>query len=474
MKIAVVGTGYVGLVCGTCFAEMGNTVTCVDVDERKVADLNAGVIPIYEPGLEAMVRANTDKGALRFTTDLHTVLAEVPVVFIAVGTPMGEDGSADLSFVLNVARDIGAGMVNPLVVVDKSTVPVGTAERVSAAIQSELDRRGEHIEFDVVSNPEFLKEGAAVGDFMKPERVIVGTEKADSLELLRELYTPFTMNHERFLAMSTRSAEMTKYAANAMLATKISFINEIANICERVGADVNQVRRGIGSDSRIGYQFIYPGCGYGGSCFPKDVKALMRTASEHDYSPRILHSVDAVNDDQKRVLLKRIRERFDYDAEAALDDLTVAVWGLAFKAGTDDMRESPAITLIEGLTEAGAEAHVYDPKAMHEARTAWLCGNERVKYFDSKYDALNRADALVLVTEWREFRSPDFDEIVKRLRNPIIFDGRNQYNRHRLAQMGLECIQIGVADGAHDPDAAREGAAVSLESPGDDLRITSV
>ena len=470
MKIAVVGTGYVGLVCGTCFAEMGNTVTCVDVDERKIADLEEGIVPIYEPGLDGMVRSNMAKGTLAFTTDLKTVLQDVRVVFIAVGTPMGEDGSADLSYVLNVARAIGSGMESPLVVVDKSTVPVGTAERVRDGIQSELDRRGVTLDFDVVSNPEFLKEGAAIGDFMKPERVIVGTEKAESLELLRELYTPFTMNHERFLAMSTRSAEMTKYAANAMLATKISFINEIANICERVGADVNQVRRGIGSDSRIGYQFIYPGCGYGGSCFPKDVKALMRTAAEHGYSPRILHSVDTVNDDQKKVLLERIRRRFERGEGERLDDLTIAVWGLAFKAGTDDMRESPSLSLIEGLTEAGATVHAYDPKAVEEARTVWLCGNEQVVYFDSKYDALNGADAMVLVTEWREFRSPDFDEMVKRLKNPVIFDGRNQYNRHRLARIGVECHQIGVADGAHEPHADRVPASVDLESPGDELR----
>ena len=474
MRVVVVGTGYVGLVCGTCFAEMGNSVTCVDVDEAKISGLREGKIPIFEPGLEPMVKSNAAQGTLQFSTELAAALEDAQAVFIAVGTPMGEDGSADLSYVLGVARGIGKAMNRALVVVDKSTVPVGTAERVRDAIQQELDARGSTLDFDVVSNPEFLKEGAAIGDFMKPERVIVGTESAESLELLRELYAPFTMNHERFIAMGTRSAEMTKYAANAMLATKISFINEIANICERVGADVNQVRRGIGSDSRIGYQFIYPGCGYGGSCFPKDVTALTRTATEHGYTPRILDAVELVNKDQKQALLHRIRERFGRLGDESLEGLTFAVWGLAFKAGTDDMRESPALTLVEGLTAAGARVRAYDPKSIRHARTFWLKDCAGVEYFDSKYDALNGADAMVLITEWREFRSPDFDEMVKRLKAPLIFDGRNQYNLHRLARAGIEVQQIGVPSGAYQEHALAETDPDGLESPGDPLRSAGI
>ena len=441
MKISVIGTGYVGLVTGTCFAEMGNSVTCVDIDEKKVSDLKKGIIPIYEPGLEKMVLKNHENGSLDFTTDLKSALDKTDICFIAVGTPMGEDGSADLQYVLAVAKGIGENMSHHMYIIDKSTVPVGTADKVRAMVQETLDKRGSDLTFDVISNPEFLKEGAAVADFMKPDRVVVGADNEEAFEVMHELYAPFTHSHERFVAMDIRSAEMTKYTANAMLATKISFMNEMANICERVGADINQVRHGIGSDSRIGYSFIYPGCGYGGSCFPKDVQALAKTAKDFGYTPKILDAVEDVNYAQKRVISDKVIKRFGED----LNGKTFAVWGLAFKPETDDMREASSITIINELTKRGAKVNAYDPKAEHEAKTHYLKGNENIEYLSSKYDALNGADAMIMVTEWKEFRSPDFDEMKKRLKNQIIFDGRNQYNRKKLEKYGWEYFEIGVA-----------------------------
>jgi UDPglucose 6-dehydrogenase len=440
MKISVIGTGYVGLVSGVCFAQMGNKVTCVDIDENKIAKLEKGIIPIYEPGLEDMTLENYKKGTLKFTTNATEAIASSLISFIAVGTPMGQDGSADLQYVLAVAKKIGQSMQDYIVVVDKSTVPVGTAEKVRATIQEELDKRGVSIAFDVVSNPEFLKEGAAINDFMHPDRVVIGAESEKALEVMRELYAPFMKHHDRFIAMDIKSAEMTKYAANAMLATKISFMNEMSQICERVGADINKVRNGIGSDSRIGYSFIYPGCGYGGSCFPKDVQALAKTAKDFGYTPRILDAVEAVNYAQKYVISNKVITRFGENLEGK----TFGVWGLSFKPETDDMREASAITIINELTSRGANIIAYDPKARHEAQTHYLKGNDKVSYVDSKYDALKDADAVILVTEWQEFRSPDFDEIKKLLKTPIFFDGRNQFSKEKMQKMGFEYFQIGV------------------------------
>ncbi len=440
MRIAVIGTGYVGLVTGACFSEMGNKIWCVDVDEKKIENLNQGIIPIFEPGLADMVARNQKQGHLRFTTELEEALAQCEICFIAVGTPMGEDGSADLQYVTAVAKDIGRYMARHMYVVDKSTVPVGTAEAVREAIQGELDRRGSDLTFDVISNPEFLKEGSAVSDCLKPDRIVIGADNEDAADLMKELYKPYVMNTENFIVMDVASAEMTKYAANCMLATKISFMNEISNICERVGADVNKVRMGIGSDKRIGYSFIYPGCGYGGSCFPKDVKALIRTAGQYGYHTRLLQAVEDVNHAQKRVLVEKITGRFGED----LSGKCFAIWGLAFKPDTDDMREAAALTIISGLTAAGAAVQVYDPKAMPDAKAFYLKGNDRVTYCDTKYEALKGADALVLVTEWKEFRSPDFYEIKAQLREPVIFDGRNQYSPKRIARYGLEYYQIGA------------------------------
>jgi UDPglucose 6-dehydrogenase len=441
MKISVIGTGYVGLVSGTCFAQMGNTVTCVDIDEAKIERLKQGIIPIYEPGLEEMVLENYKHKTLHFTTDIESAIANSKISFIAVGTPMGEDGSADLQYVLAVAKSIGQHMQDYMVVVDKSTVPVGTADKVSAAIQSELDARGVDIAFDVVSNPEFLKEGAAIDDFMHPDRVVIGADSDKAMQIMHDLYEPFMKKQDRFIGMDIKSAEMTKYAANAMLATKISFMNEMANICERVGADINKVRNGIGSDSRIGYSFIYPGCGYGGSCFPKDVQALAKTAKDFGYTPRILDAVEAVNYDQKKVISNKVIARFGED----LGGMTFGIWGLSFKPETDDMREASSITIINELTSRGANVVAYDPKARHEAESYYLKGNDRVSYVDdNKYDVLKGADALILITEWQEFRSPDFDEMKKLLKSPIFFDGRNQFHKERMAEMGFEYFQIGV------------------------------
>lgn len=439
MKITVIGTGYVGLVTGTCFAEMGNDVICVDIDAQKVEKLKQGIIPIYEPGLEDMVLRNHQKGNLNFTTSLQEGLQGSEIAFIAVGTPMGEDGSADLQYVLAVAKEIGENITKPIVVVDKSTVPVGTADKVKSTIQTALTARGLVTNFYVVSNPEFLKEGAAVEDFMKPDRVVVGADDEMALQKMKELYAPFFRTNDRFIGMDIRSAEMTKYAANTMLATKISFMNEIANICERVGADVNQVRIGIGSDRRIGYSFIYPGCGYGGSCFPKDVNALIKTASEYDYHPELIASVDGVNQRQKRVIADKIVKRFGED----LSGLSFALWGLSFKPETDDMRDAASIVVVNELTKRGAKVCAYDPKAIHEAKSHYLKDNNAVCYAESKYAALKNTDALILLTEWKEFRSPDFEELKNQLNNPVIFDGRNQYNAFQLEDKGWEYYQIG-------------------------------
>ncbi|GAB1308191.1 UDP-glucose/GDP-mannose dehydrogenase family protein [Urechidicola sp. KH5] len=443
MRITLVGTGYVGLVSGTCFAEMGNHVTCVDIDNHKIEKLKNGVIPIFEPGLESMVLSNIERENLFFSTDLNSCLNSSEAVFIAVGTPMGEDGSADLKYVLTVAKQIGQLMDKPMVVVDKSTVPVGTADKVRETIQKELDSRNLDFTFDVVSNPEFLKEGAAINDFMKPDRVVIGADSERALNTMQKLYAPFLRTNDRFIGMDIRSAEMTKYAANAMLATKISFMNEIANICELVGADVNFVRKGIGSDNRIGYSFIYPGSGYGGSCFPKDVKALTKIASENKYDANLIASVEKVNDRQKLVIANKIVKRFGED----LSVLTFALWGLAFKPGTDDMREAPAIYVVKELVSRGAKVIAYDPKAMHEAETFYLKDVKGISYVNSKYEVLNNASALILLTEWKEFRSPDFGVIRSKLLNPIIFDGRNQYNVFDLESQGFEYYQIGKKRG---------------------------
>ena len=439
MKITVIGSGYVGLVSGTCFAEMGNQVTCVDINEDKINKLRNGEIPIYEPGLTPMVLKNIERKNLYFSTSLQESIQDAQIIFIAVGTPMGEDGSADLQYVLSVAKEIGKHMNNNQVIVDKSTVPVGTADKVRATIQKELEARDSQINFHVVSNPEFLKEGDAINDFMKPDRVVIGADSEFAFEKMRQLYHPFTMSYDRIIEMDIRSAEMTKYAANAMLATKISFMNEIANICEKVGADVNQVRIGIGSDRRIGYSFIYPGAGYGGSCFPKDVKALKRTAADYNYKARLIEAVEDVNDDQKYVIANKIIAEFGDDLSGKIFGL----WGLAFKPGTDDMREAPSIYTVNELTKRGAKIIAYDPKAMNEAKVFYLKGNDNIIYVDSKYKVLENADALILLTEWKEFRSPDFDEIKKQLKKPVIFDGRNQYNVFNLDKLGFKYFQIG-------------------------------
>jgi len=439
MKIAVIGSGYVGLVSGTCFAEMGNQVTCVDIDQAKIDKLHKGNIPIYEPGLTPMVLKNIEKKSLFFSTSLKDSIQDVGIVFIAVGTPMGEDGSADLQYVTAVAKEIGQSMNSELVVVDKSTVPVGTADKVRHAIQNELDKRNSDLKFHVVSNPEFLKEGDAINDFMKPDRVVIGADNEFAFDIMRRLYHPFTMTYDRIIEMDIRSAEMTKYAANAMLATKISFMNEIANICEKVGADVNNVRVGIGSDKRIGYSFIYPGAGYGGSCFPKDVKALKKTAEDYNYKARLINAVEEINDDQKLVIAKKVIARFGED----LTGKTFGLWGLAFKPGTDDMREAPAIYVVKELVKRGANILAYDPKAIKEAKHFYLKDVKNITYVDSKYKVLQGADALILLTEWKEFRSPDFIEIKNQLKSPIIFDGRNQYNVFKLEEKGFEYYQIG-------------------------------
>ena len=439
MNIAVVGSGYVGLVSGTCFAEMGNHVTCVDIDPVKIEKLKKGIIPIFEPGLEALVLKNVTNKNIDFTTNLSEAISNAKIVFIAVGTPMGDDGSADLQYVLAVAKSIGASMNKEIVVVDKSTVPIGTADKVKAVIQQELDKRNTAVKFHVVSNPEFLKEGAAIDDFMKPDRVVIGADTTYAFDIMKQLYSPFLRTNDRFIKMDIRSAEMTKYAANAMLATKISFMNEIANICEKVGADANQVRIGVGSDKRIGYSFIYPGAGYGGSCFPKDVKALKKIAEEYGYKANLITAVEHVNDAQKLVIANKVIKRFGED----LSGFSFSLWGLAFKPGTDDMREAPAIYIVKELVKRGAKIKAYDPKAISEAKEYYLKGIENIEYYNSKYEVLKDTDALILLTEWKEFRSPDFEEIKSQLVSPIIFDGRNQYNAFDLEGKGFEYYQIG-------------------------------
>ena len=439
MHIAVVGSGYVGLVTGACFAETGVNVTCVDVDKNKIENLKKGILPIYEPGLGEMVERNSRSGRLTFTTDLAEVLDDVEIVFSAVGTPADEDGSADLKYVLEVARTIGCNMNKYLVVVTKSTVPVGTAEKVRQVIREELGHRGLDIDFDVASNPEFLKEGVAIKDFMSPERVVVGTDSEQAEKLLARLYRPFMLNSFRVIFMDIPSAEMTKYAANAMLATRISFMNDIANLCELVGANVSMVRKGIGSDSRIGSKFLYPGCGYGGSCFPKDVKALAHTAMEHGMHMRIIEAVEAVNEGQKQVLFKKLVKIFG--GEDKLKGKTISVWGLAFKPKTDDMREAPSLVLIDMLLSAGCTVKAYDPVAMDEARRR-LAGKP-VVYSKDIYDAVNDADALIVVTEWEEFRLPSWQVIKKAMAGNVVIDGRNIYQPEDLTSVGLDYYNIG-------------------------------
>ena len=436
MKIAIVGTGYVGLVSGTCFSEMGIDVTCVDVNQEKIEQLQQVIIPIYEPGLEDMVHKNVKAGRLRFTTNLVEILDEVEVVFSAVGTPPDEDGSADLRYVLEVARTVGRNMNKYLVVVTKSTVPVGTAIKVKQAIREELDRRGATLDFDVASNPEFLKEGAAVEDFMRPDRVVVGVECDRAKEMMARLYRPFMLTNDRMIFTDIPSAEMIKYAANSMLATRISFMNDVANLCELVGADINMVRKGIGADTRIGQKFLYAGCGYGGSCFPKDVKALIKTAEQNGYEMQVLKAVESVNERQKSVLFRKFVNHFDGDVKGK----TVALWGLAFKPETDDMREAPALVLIDLLTREGTTVRVYDPIAMEECKRRV---GDKVIYCKDMYDAIVDADALLLITEWKEFRVPSWSVLKKAMRGCVLIDGRNIYDGKELKKNGFDYYKIG-------------------------------
>ena len=437
MKIAVVGTGYVGLVTGTCFAEVGIDVVCIDVDQKKIDNLKKGIMPIYEPGLEEMVLKNVEKGRLQFSTSLPESIKGCDVAFIAVGTPPGEDGSADLKYVIAVAREIGQNIDEFCVVVTKSTVPVGTANKVKTAVQDEITKRNVSIEFAVASNPEFLKEGAAIDDFLKPDRIVIGVENKYAEDIMRKLYKPFLLNGHPIIFMDVPSAEMTKYAANSMLATKISFMNDIANLCEIMGADVNMVRKGIGSDGRIGNKFIYPGIGYGGSCFPKDVKALIKTAKDNGYTMQILESVEAVNEAQKSVLFNKIIKHFDGNIKGK----TFAMWGLSFKPKTDDMREAPSLVIIEKLLAAGANVKAYDPVAIKEAKH--ILG-EQIEFAKNENSALINADALLVVTEWPDFRSPDFQVVKKLMKGNVIFDGRNIYDIAEMKELGFDYYCIGV------------------------------
>lgn len=437
MKVAIVGSGYVGLVTGTCFSEIGIDVVCVDIDQKKIDNLKNGIVPIYEPGLEEMLHRNMKKGRLNFTTNIAEALEDCEVLFIAVGTPPDEDGSADLKYVLAVARECGKHMNDYLLVVTKSTVPVGTAAKVKAALQDELSKRGVSIPFDVASNPEFLKEGAAIDDFLKPDRIVVGLDSLKAEELMKSLYKPFTLNGHPIIIMDITSAEMTKYAANSMLATKISFMNDIANLCEIVGADINMVRKGIGSDSRIGNKFIYPGIGYGGSCFPKDVQALIKTAHLLKYELRVLKAVEAVNQDQKSVLFNKIMKYFKGDIKGK----TIAIWGLSFKPQTDDMREAPSLVIINKLLDAGANVKAYDPVAMKEAKHHL---GDSIIYSDDQYETLIDADGLALVTEWPEFKFPNLKIMKKLLNTPVVFDGRNIYDMAEMNRNGFDYFCIGV------------------------------
>ena len=438
MKITVVGTGYVGLVSGACFSDVGIEVVCVDVDQKKIENLKNGIMPIYEPGLEEIVVRNYQSGRLHFSTNLPEAIKGSDVAFIAVGTPPGEDGSADLKYVLAVADEIGRSMTDFIVVATKSTVPVGTGKKVQKAIQNALDERGSDLTFAVASNPEFLKEGAAVEDFLRPDRIVIGVENERAEQIMRRLYKPFQLSGDRMIYMDIPSAEMTKYAANSMLATKISFMNDIANLCELVGANANMVRKGIGSDSRIGTKFIYPGIGYGGSCFPKDVKAIIRTAKEYGYNLRVLQSVEDVNEAQKEVLFKKVKSHFGDD----LQGKTFAIWGLSFKPNTDDMREAPAIVIIDQLLAAGAQVKAYDPIAMKEAKEHYV--GDRITYCEDAYEACVDADALLLVTEWSEFRIPSWNVLGKLLKNKLVFDGRNIYDPVYLSELGFKHYGIGM------------------------------
>lgn len=442
MRISVIGTGYVGLVTGTCLAESGNDVICMDIDKKKIELLNNGIVPIYEPGLEELIKRNVAHGRLSFTTNMSRAVRESSVIFIAVGTPPGENGSADLKYVLGAAEDIARHLNGYKIIVNKSTVPVGTADKVKAVVAGKTKHK-----FEVVSNPEFLKEGSAIEDFMKPDRIVIGANSARSMQIMHDVYAPFVRKGDRTLVMDVRSAEMTKYASNAMLATKISFINEMANICVSLGADIDSVRRGMGYDKRIGFEFLFPGVGYGGSCFPKDVKALVQTAKEHGFDARVLKSVEAVNEQQKRVLSELILSHFASKKSARnarsskpLSGRTVAVWGLSFKPRTDDMREAPSVVIIQNLLRAGAEIRAHDPVAMHEARKIF---KKRVTLMEDGYEALRGADALAVVTEWNEFRTPDFQKMKKIMKNPVIFDGRNIYNQEELKKMGFTYYGIG-------------------------------
>ncbi len=436
MKISVIGTGYVGLVSGTCFAETGVTVTCIDIDKTKIDNLNKGIVPIYEPGLEKMIKNNVEKNRLFFSTSLKESLHESEAIFIAVGTPPDEDGSADLQYVLSVAREIGKYMDHYLVVVTKSTVPIGTAKKVKAAVQDELNKRNVNISFDVASNPEFLKEGDAIDDFLKPDRIVIGTESEQAEKTMKRLYKPFLLNNHPIVFMDIPSAELTKYTANSMLATKISFMNDIANLCEIVGADVNMVRKGIGSDTRIGNKFIYPGAGYGGSCFPKDVKALIKTADKNNYSLEILKSVEFVNEKQKSIIFNKLNSHFNNN----LKGKTIAMWGLSFKPNTDDMREAPALVIIDKLTKAGAKVVAYDPIAMDEGKRRL---GDKISYAKDQYDAVNDADALIVITEWSEFRTPNYNILSKLMNNKLIFDGRNIYEPSEMKDFGFTYYSIG-------------------------------
>ncbi|MBU0465667.1 MAG: UDP-glucose/GDP-mannose dehydrogenase family protein [Proteobacteria bacterium] len=442
MKLTIIGTGYVGLVTGACFAEMGSIVTCVDIDQTKIENLKNGILPIYEPGLENLVIQNYKEGTLKFSTSLEQAAKDSNIFFIAVGTPPGEDGSADLQYVLQVAKEIGQNINDYSVIIDKSTVPVGTADKVKSTIQKELSDRGVNIEFDVVSNPEFLKEGAAVNDFLKPDRIIIGVDSQRAAEQMKRLYAPFSRNREKIISMNVRDAEMTKYAANSMLATKISFMNEISNICEKLGVDVENVRKGIGSDSRIGYSFIYPGCGYGGSCFPKDVKALIKTSKDNGFEPELLNAVEKRNNFQKQVLSDKIIKKFGKD----LSEKTFCMWGLSFKPGTDDMRESSSSVILKELMDSGAIVKAFDPVAMDQARKElpenWFTEG-RLKLEANQYKAIENTDALILVTEWKTFRQPDFKLMADTMRQKIIFDGRNQYDPAEVREAGFEYHGIG-------------------------------
>ncbi len=442
MKLTIIGTGYVGLVTGACFAEMGSIVTCVDIDRTKIENLKNGILPIYEPGLENLVIQNYKEGTLKFSTSLEQAAKNSNIFFIAVGTPPGKDGSADLQYVLQVAKEIGQNINDYSVIIDKSTVPVGTADKVKSTIQKELSDRGVNIEFDVVSNPEFLKEGAAVNDFLKPDRIIIGVDSQRAAEQMKRLYAPFSRNREKIISMNVRDAEMTKYAANSMLATKISFMNEISNICEKLGVDVENVRKGIGSDSRIGYSFIYPGCGYGGSCFPKDVKALIKTSKDNGFEPELLNAVEKRNNFQKQVLSDKIIKKFGQD----LSEKIFCMWGLSFKPGTDDMRESSSSVILKELMDSGAMIKAFDPVAMDQARKElpenWFTEG-RLKLEVNQYKAIENTDALILVTEWKTFRQPDFKLMADTMRQRVIFDGRNQYDPVEVREAGFEYHGIG-------------------------------